>query len=575
MKKLLKYLKGYEKECVLGPLFKLLEATFELFIPLVVASIVDTGISSGDQSYIFKMCLVMIALGIIGLISAVTAQYFSAVAAVGFSTRLRHAVLEHILGLSYSQIDQLGTSTMVTRMTSDINQVQNGVNLTLRLLLRSPFVVFGAMIMAFTIDFQAALVFAGVIPILCVIVFGIMLVTMPMHKRVQGSLDAVTSSTRQNLAGVRVLRAFCKEKAEVASFEEQTQSLTQRQLSAGRISALMNPVTYVVINLAVVLLVRIGALKVDSGVLSQGLVIALYNYMSQILVELIKMANLIITLAKAFACGNRLASVLELESDQKNGERSAESLKGSVAFEDVTACYAGAGHPSLEHISFTAQPGQTVGIIGGTGSGKTTLVNLIPRLYDAAQGSVLLDGISAGEYDTVSLRQQIGIVPQKAVLFKGTIRQNLLWGNENATDAELWAALETAQAREVVKDKEGELDAAVEQGGINFSGGQRQRLTIARALVRKPRILILDDSASALDYATDANLRMAIRNMENPPTTFIVSQRAASVRYADEILVLDDGELVGKGTHEELLDTCSVYQEIFYSQFPKEVTRHD
>ena len=574
MKKLLIYLKGYEKQCILGPLFKLLEATFELFIPLVVANIVDKGIVSGDTGYIVKMCLVMIVLGIVGLICSVTAQYFSAAAAVGFSTRLRHAVMDHILGLSYSQIDQLGTSTMITRMTSDINQVQNGVNLTLRLLLRSPFVVFGAMIMAFTIDFQAELVFAGVIPVLCVIVFGIMLITMPMYNRVQSSLDGVTSATRQNLAGVRVLRAFCKEEAEVASFEDQTQQLTQRQLSAGRISALMNPVTYVVINLAVVLLVRIGAWKVESGVLTQGLVIALYNYMSQILVELIKMANLIINMTKAAACANRVSSVLALEPDQVNGNRSAENLQGKVEFRDVTARYAGSANPSLEHISFTAQPGQTVGIIGGTGSGKTTLVNLIPRLYDAAEGSVLLDGVAAGEYDAVSLRSQIGIVPQKAVLFKGTIRQNLLWGNENADDEALWTALETAQAREVVKGKEGELDAPVEQGGVNFSGGQRQRLTIARALVRKPRILILDDSASALDYATDANLRMAIRNMKHPPTTFIVSQRAASVRYADEILVLDDGILAGIGTHEQLLESCSVYQEIYYSQFPKEAARH-
>ena len=575
LKALLKYLRGYEKQCVLGPLFKLLEAVFELFVPLVVARIVDQGIAQGDTGYVLKMCLVMITLGIVGLLASVTAQYFSAVAAVGFSTRLRHAVLEHILGLSYSQIDQLGTSTMITRMTSDINQVQNGVNLTLRLLLRSPFVVFGAMVMAFTIDFRAALVFVGVIPVLCLIVFGIMLITMPMYKRVQSSLDGVTSSTRQNLAGVRVLRAFCKEDTEITFFEDQTQQLTTRQLSAGRISALMNPVTYVVINLAVVLLVRIGALEVESGILTQGLVIALYNYMSQILVELIKMANLIITMTKAFACAGRVASVLELESTQENGSRSAETLEGQVEFRDVTAQYAGAGQPSLERISFTARPGQTVGIIGGTGSGKTTLVNLIPRLYDAAAGQVLLDGVDVSEYDRTSLRAKIGIVPQKAVLFKGTIRQNLLWGNENASDDDLWAALETAQAREVVKDKEGELDAPVEQGGVNFSGGQRQRLTIARALVRKPRILILDDSASALDYATDANLRMAIRRMENPPTTFIVSQRAASVRYADEILVLDDGALVGKGTHEELLENCAVYQEIYYSQFPKEVAGNE
>ena len=575
MKNLLKYLKGYEKQCVLGPLFKLLEATFELLVPLVVARIVDRGISTGDTGYIVKMCLVMVALGVIGLIMAVCAQYFSAVAAVGFSTRLRHVLMEHILHLSYSQIDQLGTSTMVTRMTSDINQVQNGVNLTLRLLLRSPFVVFGAMIMAFTIDFQAALVFAGVIPVLCLIVFGIMLITMPMYKRVQSALDGVTSATRQNLAGVRVLRAFCKEDTEAEGFEAQTEGLTTRQLSAGRISALMNPVTYVVINLAVVLLVNVGAVKVEHGILTQGLVIALYNYMSQILVELIKMANLIITLAKAVACGNRLSSVLKLESDQRDGEGNADKLSGDVEFKDVTARYAGSASPSLEHISFHARPGQTIGIIGGTGSGKTTLVNLIPRLYDVSEGVVLLDGKNVQDYDMISIRQKIGVVPQKAVLFKGTIRQNLKWGNENATDDELWNALKTAQASEVVQGKDGGLDAPVEQGGANFSGGQRQRLTIARALVRKPSVLILDDSASALDYATDANLRMAIRNMVSPPTTFIVSQRAASVRYADEILVLDDGLLVGRGTHDELLESCPTYQEIYYSQFPKEAAGNE
>ena len=575
LKNLLKYLKGYEKQCVLGPLFKLLEATFELLVPLVVARIVDQGIGTGDTGYIVKMCLVMVALGVIGLAMAVCAQYFSAVAAVGFSARLRHVLMEHILHLSYSQIDQLGTSTMVTRMTSDINQVQNGVNLTLRLLLRSPFVVFGAMIMAFTIDFQAALVFAGVIPVLSLIVFGIMLITMPMYKRVQSALDGVTSATRQNLAGVRVLRAFCKEDTEIVGFEQQTNGLTARQLSAGRISALMNPVTYVVINLAVVILVKVGAVKVEHGVLTQGLVIALYNYMSQILVELIKMANLIITLAKAVACGNRLSAVLGLESDQQDGEEQAEKLSGDVEFKNVTAHYAGSASPSLEHISFHARPGQTIGIIGGTGSGKTTLVNLIPRLYDVSEGAVLLDGKNVQDYDMVSLRQKIGVVPQKSVLFKGTIRQNLKWGNENATEDDLWAALNTAQAQEVVLGKDGGLDAPVEQGGANFSGGQRQRLTIARALVRKPAILILDDSASALDYATDANLRMAIRSMDNPPTTFIVSQRAASVRYADEILVLDDGLLVGKGTHEELLKDCPTYQEIYYSQFPKEAAGNE
>lgn len=575
LKNLLKYLKGYEKQCVLGPLFKLLEAAFELLVPLVVARIVDQGIGTGNTGYIVKMCLVMVALGVIGLAMAVCAQYFSAVAAVGFSARLRHVLMEHILHLSYNQIDQLGTSTMVTRMTSDINQVQNGVNLTLRLLLRSPFVVFGAMIMAFTIDFQAALVFAGVIPVLSLIVFGIMLITMPMYKRVQSALDGVTSATRQNLAGVRVLRAFCKEDTEIVGFEQQTNGLTARQLSAGRISALMNPVTYVVINLAVVILVKVGAVKVEHGILTQGLVIALYNYMSQILVELIKMANLIITLAKAVACGNRLSAVLGLESDQQDGEEQAEKLSGDVEFKDVTARYAGSASPSLEHISFHARPGQTIGIIGGTGSGKTTLVNLIPRLYDVSEGAVLLDGKNVQDYDMVSLRQKIGVVPQKSVLFKGTIRQNLKWGNENATEDDLWAALNTAQAQEVVLGKDGGLDAPVEQGGANFSGGQRQRLTIARALVRKPAILILDDSASALDYATDANLRMAIRNMASPPTTFIVSQRAASVRYADEILVLDDGLLVGKGTHDELLQGCPTYQEIYYSQFPKEAAGNE
>ena len=575
MKKLLKYMKGYGKQCILGPLFKLLEASFELFIPLVVAGIIDTGIGNGDAGYIVKMVLVMIALGVIGLASAVTAQYFSAAAAVGFASRLRHAVMEHILGLSYSQIDKLGTSTMVTRMTSDINQVQNGVNLTLRLLLRSPFVVFGAMIMAFTIDVQAAMTFAVLIPALCLVVFGIMLITMPMYKKVQAGLDRVTSATRQNLSGVRVLRAFCKEEHEVSHFSKETQKLTQSQLFAGRISALMNPLTFVMVNLAVVILVRIGALKVEHGILTQGLVIALYNYMTQILVELIKMANLIISMTKAAACADRVASVLELEPSQENGTYFPESLRGEVSFENVCARYEGSSENSLESVSFTAAPGQTIGIIGGTGSGKTTLINLIPRLYDSFSGTVRIDGVDVQDYDTENLRHHIGIVPQKAVLFKGTIRQNLLWGNENATDEDLWAALDTAQAREVVKDKELELDAPVEQGGVNFSGGQRQRLTIARALVRKPSILILDDSASALDYATDAALRMAIRSMPNAPTTFIVSQRAASVRYADQILVLDDGQVVGIGTHEALLAGCEVYQEIYYSQFPKEVTDND
>lgn len=572
MKDILKYMKGYGKECILGPLFKLLEASFELMIPLVVARIVDVGIARGDTGYIVRMCLVMVALGIVGFISAVVAQYYSAKAAVGFAARLRSALLEKLLGLSYTQIDTLGASTMVTRMTSDVNQVQNGVNLTLRLLLRSPFVVFGAMMMAFTIDFDAALVFAGIIPVLCVVVFGIMLITMPMYKKVQSRLDDVTSATRQNLSGVRVLRAFCKEEDEICRFEESTGFLTHSQLSAGRISALMNPLTFALINLAVVLLIHLGGLKVHSGVLSQGMVIALYNYMSQILVELVKMANLIITITKAVACGNRIGGILELNTISENRPGKESDLVGAVEFRNVYAKYAGAAGESLEDISFTASPGETIGIIGGTGSGKTSLVNLIPRFYDASGGTVLVDGIDVQNLNAESLRNQIGIVPQKAVLFSGTIRENLLWGNENATDDDLWQALDTAQAREVVKDKEGELDARVEQGGANFSGGQRQRLTIARALVRKPRILILDDSASALDYATDARLRMAIRGMKNAPTTFIVSQRAASVRYADQILVLDDGMLVGKGSHKDLLANCPVYQEIYYSQFPKEVS---
>lgn len=573
MKRILKYMKGYGKECALGPLFKLLEASFELLIPLVVAAIVDTGISGGDKSYIVKMCLVMIALGVIGLICAVTAQFFAAKAAVGFASRLRHYVMEHILRFSYKQLDTIGTSTLVTRMTSDINQVQNGVNLTLRLLLRSPFVVFGAMVMAFTIDAQAALVFAGVIPLLCLVVFGIMLITMPMYRRVQESLDKVTGSTRQNLSGVRVLRAFCMEEAETENFCENTKELAKRQRFAARISGLMNPITLVMVNLAVVLLVKIGAVKVYDGILTQGLVIALYNYMSQILVELVKMANLIITMTKAAACGKRIGSVLEIEPDATSGTETPQR-RGAVEFRDVSATYAGAAEPSLEHISFSAQPGQTIGIIGGTGSGKTTLVNLIPGFYGVSDGAVLVDGIDVRDQSARDLRNSIGIVPQKADLFSGTIRENLLWGREDASDEELWKALEIAQAAEVVRDKDGQLDGAVAQGGANFSGGQKQRLTIARALVRKPGILILDDSASALDYATDARLRGAIRSMENPPTTFIVSQRASSVRHADRIIVLEDGKSVGMGSHEDLLKSCPVYQEIYHSQFPGEVSAH-
>ena len=568
MKNTLNYMKGFGKECVLGPLFKLLEASFELMIPLVVARIIDAGIAASDGSYIVKMCLLMVLLGIIGLICAVTAQFFAAKAAVGFAGRLRSALMRKLLGLSYTQIDTLGTSTMITRMTSDVNQVQNGVNLTLRLLLRSPFVVFGAMIMAFTIDAEAALVFAGVIPVLCLVVFGIMLITMPMYKKVQSRLDEVTSATRQNLAGVRVLRAFCKEDEEVDEYRNKTEGLAREQFSAGRISALLNPLTVVIVNLAVILLIRIGALKVYEGVLTQGLVIALYNYMSQILVELVKMANLIITITKAVACSNRISTVLSMETVRTEGTQ--PEICGCVEFRDVSARYSGASADALEHISFCAEAGQTVGVIGGTGSGKTSLVELIPGLYPADGGEVLIDGVPVGDLDQDYLRNQIGIVPQKAVLFRGTIRENLRWGKEDATDEELWAALDIAQGRELVKDKPGELDAMIEQGGANLSGGQRQRLTIARALVRQPKILILDDSASALDYATDARLRTSIRSVKNPPTTFIVSQRAASVRYADLILVLDDGKLVGKGTHEELIRECPVYQEIFYSQFRKE-----
>ena len=569
MKALLKYMHGYEKQCILGPFFKLLEASFELCIPLVVAQIVDAGIGSGDQRYVLKMCIIMILLGLVGLVCAVTAQYFAANAAVGFSARIRSALMERILSLSYGQIDTLGTSTLITRMTSDVNQVQNGVNLTLRLLLRSPFVVFGAMIMAFSIDVQAALVFAGVIPVLCLIVFGIMLITMPMYKSVQASMDGVTSATRQNLSGVRVLRAFCKERAEVENFSEKTGTLSARQQSAGRSSALMNPITLVVVNLGVILLVHIGAMKVNAGLLTQGLVIALYNYMSQILVELVKMANLIISITKAIACGNRIEAILEEKPAQADGGYSVRNVRGKVEFRNVTVCYDGAAEPSLEKISFSAEPGSTIGIIGGTGSGKTTLINLIARLYDVQDGQVLVDDIPVQDYSMGNLRRQIGIVPQKAELFRGTIRENLLWGNENATEADLWEALNVAQCVELVKNKEEELDAAVEQRGLNFSGGQRQRLTIARALVRKPRILILDDSTSALDYATEASLRLAVSRLPNAPTTFIVSQRASSVRHADEILVLEDGRVAGKGPHESLLADCPVYQEIYRSQFPE------
>ena len=576
MKKLFVYLRGFCRECVLGPLFKLLEASFELIIPLIVARIIDVGILRGDTSAIVRLVGVMALLGLVGLISAVTAQYFAAKAAIGFSARLRHALMAHIQSLSHTELDTLGASTLITRMTSDVNQVQSGVNMCLRLLLRSPFVVFGAMLMAFTIDFQAALVFVGVIAVLCVIVFSIMLVTIPMYRGVQGQLDSVTAATRENLTGVRVLRAFCKEQDETQRFERRNQLLARMQRAVGRVSAAMNPLTYVAINLAVILLIRTGALRVSQGSLTQGQVVALYNYMSQILVELVKLANLIILLTKAWACGDRIAGVLAVTSSQQDGSRPSDpAQRGSVAFEDVSLRYAGAGALSLEGISLRAAPGQVIGVIGGTGSGKSSLVSLIPRFYDATAGRVLVGGVDVREQQLAALRSRIAVVPQRAMLFQGTIRSNLLWGNEQATDDDLREALRVAQALDVVDAKPLGLDEPVEQGGRNFSGGQRQRLTIARALVRRPDVLILDDSASALDYATDARLRRAIAQMQPRPTTFIVSQRASSVRFADRILVLDDGRLVGSGTHEELLASCPVYQEIYASQFDaKEETRH-
>ena len=571
LKKLFVYFKGYGRECVLGPLFKLLEASFELIIPLIVASIIDRGIASGDGGHVARMVLCMAALGLVGLLAAVTAQYFAAKAAISFSTRLRHALMAHIQTLSYTELDTLGTSTLITRMTSDVNQVQSGVNMCLRLLLRSPFVVFGAMVMAFTIDVRCALIFAAVIAVLCAIVFSIMLITIPKYRAVQGQLDSVTAATRENLNGVRVLRAFCKEDAETEKFARRNQLLTRMQLAVGRISASMNPLTYVVINAAVIALIHSGAVRVQLGTLTQGEVIALYNYMSQVLVELVKMANLIILLTKAWACGDRISAVLSVQSSQQDGGRTFEDAqRGSVAFEDVSLRYSGAGADALEHVSFSARPGETIGVIGGTGSGKSSLVSLIPRFYDATGGRVRVGGVDVRELKKDVLRDAVAIVPQKAVLFKGTIRSNLLWGNENASEQDLLDALATAQALDVVEAKPGRLDEPVEQGGRNFSGGQRQRLTIARALVKKPDILILDDSASALDYATDASLRRAIRQMDSRPTTFIVSQRASSVRFADQIIVLDDGCVVGIGTHDALLADCPVYQEIYASQYGKE-----
>lgn len=570
MRKLLRFLKDYKKESILSPLFKLLEASFELFVPLVMAAIIDTGIGNKDGGFILKMCGILILLAIVGLTCSITAQYFAAKAAVGFATKVRHALFDHIQKLSYTEMDTAGTDTMITRMTSDINQAQSGVNMVLRLFLRSPFIVFGAMIMAFTIDVKAALIFVVTIPVLSVVVFGIMIITIPLFRRVQASLDKVLGVTRENLAGSRVIRAFNKEQEEIADFDESNERLTDVQLFVGKISALMNPLTYIIINVALVILIWTGAIQVNIGKISQGEVVALVNYMSQILVELVKLANLIITVTKAIACGNRVQSIFEMETSMVDGNGSKKEDTGyTVEFRNVSMRYKGAGADTLTGIDFKAKPGDTIGIIGGTGSGKSSVVNLIPRFYDVTEGQVMVDGMDVREYKITDLRDKIGIVPQKAVLFAGTVRSNLAWGKEDATEEEMQQALSVAQAAEVVDKKDGKLDAEVEQGGKNFSGGQKQRLTIARALVKQPEILIMDDSSSALDYATDAKLRQAIHNMPNRPTVFIVSQRAASIMYADKIIVLDDGTVAGTGTHEELLKDCSVYQEIYYSQFKR------
>ena len=569
MKRISLYLKEYKKECVFAPLFKMLEALFELFVPLVVASIIDVGIAGKDSGYIIKMCGMLVALAIIGLTCSITAQYFSAKAAVGCATGLRHHLFKHIQGFSFTEMDTIGTSTLITRMTSDINQVQNGVNLVLRLFLRSPFIVFGAMVMAFTIDVHAALVFVATIPVLAIVVFGIILSTRPMYKNVQDGLDKVLGITRQNLTGVRVIRAFNKQQDEIREFKTANEQLNKLQKFVGKISGLMNPLTYVIINVAIVILLWTGAVRVNEGSLSQGQVVALYNYMSQILVELIKLANLVISVTKALACANRIDSVFAVKSGMADGVESIDNSKQNDNKKNVVNCR-NVRLKSLTDISFSVKKGQTVGIIGGTGSGKSSLVNLIPRFYDATSGEVLVNGVNVKDIRIKSLRENVGIVLQKALLFKGSIRENMKWGKKDATDSEIMEALEIAQAREFVDKKDGKLDAFVDQGGKNLSGGQRQRLTIARAVVKKPEILILDDSASALDYATDAALRKSIRQMKNNPTVFIVSQRAASLMYADKIIVLDDGNVAGIGTHDELLKSCEVYQEIYYSQFKKE-----
>ena len=578
MRSLLKYLKDYKKESILAPVFKMLEASFELFVPLVMAAIIDTGIANHDKGYIFRMGGVLVALGLIGLACSVTAQFFSAKAAVGFATKLRHALFSHIQGLSYAELDTLGTNTLITRMTSDVNQLQSGVNLTLRLLLRSPFIVFGAMIMAFTVDVKAALIFVVAIPLLSIVVFGIMIVSLPLYKKVQAALDKVLGRTRENLEGARVIRAFCKEGQEIESFSEDNGALLNIQVFVGKISAAMNPLTYIIVNIALVVLLWAGAIRVDGGIITQGAVVALVNYMSQILVELIKMSNLIIQINKALACSKLIESILAVENSQQIEELTQQAKAETddvIRFDHVGLTYQGGGEESLTDIDFTVKKGQTIGIIGGTGSGKTSVVNLIPRLYDATRGTVYVDGQDVKTYDPKQLRSKVGIVPQKAVLFAGTIRENLLWGNENATEEQLERALEISQAKEFVDTKEGRLDFKIAQGGKNLSGGQRQRMTIARAVVRDPEILILDDSASALDFATDAKLRHAIREMGNDMVVIIVSQRSSSIQYADQIIVLDDGKMVGIGTHDSLLAENEVYQEIYYSQFPKEAAGNE
>lgn len=571
MKKLLIYLRDYRKETILGPLFKFLEVVFELLVPLVIAKIIDVGIANSDRSYIVRMCLLLVGLGAVGLTSSITAQYFAAKASAGFAKQLKHALFGHIQSLSYSELDTLGTATMITRMTSDMNQVQSGVNMTIRLLLRSPIVVFGAMIMAFTVDTRAALVFVVAIPVLFAVILSLLAFCIPLYKNVQSALDRVLSSTRENLVGVRVIRAFCKENDEIEAFSRRHGELTRLQLHAGNLSALLNPLTYVIINLAILFLIQTGAVEVNAGRITQGSVVALYNYMSQILVELIKFANLIITLTKSVACGNRIQDVFEIRSTLLSPEDAQTPGNSPVAveFRQAGLRYRNSGSESLSDLSFTVRRGETIGIIGGTGSGKSSLVQLIPRFYDATEGEVLVDGLNVRDFDLNDLRGRIGMVPQRAVLFQGTLRENMQWGNLDATDEEIWEALTVAQAKAVAEGKGG-LDFLVEQGGRNLSGGQKQRFTIARALVRQPEILILDDSASALDFATDAALRQAIRGMKHHPTVFIISQRTSAIQHADQILVMDEGKIVASGIHDELLQSCEVYREIYDSQHRKE-----